>query len=82
MNFRLDAFVVSFTLVATVAAAQDEATPTEADSDPHHFGEEIVVTGSRNIRRAQRRLSTSCAQGKLAHVRVSNAIRIAPADLG
>jgi iron complex outermembrane receptor protein len=47
MDFRLDALVVSLTLVATVAAAQDEATPTEAGSEPQRFGEEIVVTGSR-----------------------------------
>src|SRR5882724_5252482 len=46
MDLRLDAFVVSFALVATVAAAQDEATPTDASSEPQHFGEEIVVTGS------------------------------------
>jgi len=71
MDLRLDAFVVWFALVATVAAAQDEATPTDASSEPQHFGEEIVVTGSRNIRRAQRRLSTSCVRRASSHTSAS-----------
>ena len=71
MDLRLDAFVVSFALVATVAAAQDEATPTDASSEPQHFGEEIVVTGSRNIRRAQPRLSTSCVRRASSHTSAS-----------